>query len=134
MPDGYLEAVQIFVSLPPGLAKSYISLEAEPTDVMTTVRSYIRDRVDLPKEYDLYFNSQKLADDKTLADYSIPKESTLTLVYRTTGDPGSIANTGAAITHTGVPMGASSLLVGVLLLLATRSLRRRRGTLRLGNH
>lgn len=122
---GYFPDVQIFVSLPSGSDPDHISLEAEVDASLSFVRASIADRYNVLGPYDLYYNSQKLADDKTLADYNIPKESTLTFVYQTTGESGTIANTGVRITHTGVPMGATSLLVGAVLLLAARLLRRR---------
>lgn len=123
--------MQIFVSLPPGSEHTPFTLEVDPTDTISIVKEKITNfRTIAADQYDLYYNSEKLADDQQLADYNIMKEYTVNLVYRSTGDsgtPGTVANTGTHVMPS-TDIGVGLLTLGVALVWLLRVLRRRPDT------
>ncbi|MDR2846958.1 MAG: hypothetical protein LBV22_01320 [Mycoplasmataceae bacterium] len=72
--------MMIFVSLP---YKASITLEVEPTDMISTVSGYIADKTTWTdgQYWDLYFAGKFLLAENTLQDYSIQKDSTLHLQF-----------------------------------------------------
>lgn len=72
--------MQIFVKT---LSGGTISLSVNSTDTVRSIKSRIHVREDIPPEHQLLiFAGKKLEDDRTLADYSIDKESTIHAVLR----------------------------------------------------
>lgn len=102
-------AMQIFIGISLE-GSSYLSLEVEPTDRIEDVKVKIQDKCGIdPNQQILLFANKFLEEGNTLQDYSIQKDSTLTLIVGSS-EPGTVALLDCGGTITGYASLETALL------------------------
>ncbi|MCC7067858.1 MAG: hypothetical protein IT523_05340 [Burkholderiales bacterium] len=110
--------MQIFIRI--SLQRTIV-LEVEGNDTIASVKLKIQEQEEIPVALQrLVFSGVPLADDRTLADYGIQKESTLHLIVMNAQD-------GAATPVPALSAGSVFALSATLGLLAIIERRRKRG-------
>lgn len=75
-------SMQIFIQ---PISGDTITLDVEPTDSIQIIKSKIFDQIGIPADQQtLMFANKVLEDNRTIADYNIPKDGTLLLTINAT--------------------------------------------------
>ena len=83
--------MQIFVKLPTGRT---ITIDCEPFDTVLNIKNRVDDRESIkPDAQRLIYGGKQLQDEKSLAQYNIQPEATISLVFRLYGGFTVYANT-----------------------------------------
>ena len=75
-----------------------IALEVEPSTTIQSIKTKIQDKEGISSDmYDVFFGGRQLKDDRIVAEYNIPKRSTLFMVLRLYGRIFILTPSGEAI-------------------------------------